>query len=353
MMMADRLGTSGGGARLPVEFRGRSRDYFGIWIVNILLTMITLGIYSAWAKVRRMQFFYGNTRVAGDGFAYTARPVVILKGRLIALAVIVALAVVQQFLPVEYQGLLPLVLLPLYPWAINQSMRFNARVTVWRNIRFDWLGTYGRACKVLFLWPLAALLTFGVAFPFAARALREFIANNHRFGTARFSAATAIGPYYIALGLSILAFLAVIAAAALPALLAFDRDELAYLAMRPEQLSFVPLALIVGIYFAGSIFFARTRNVLIRALVLEGGHRFDCDLSGLKLIWIRISNLIAVVLSLGLLWPWASTRTWRYLAQAMAVLPAGPLDDFAASQAAPGSAAVAEFADIEGLDVAL
>ena len=38
--------------KLPLEFRGNGYEYFRIWIVNILLTIMTLGIYSAWAKVR-------------------------------------------------------------------------------------------------------------------------------------------------------------------------------------------------------------------------------------------------------------------------------------------------------------
>ena len=34
-----------------IEFTGAAREYFGIWIVNIILSVCTLGIYSAWAKV--------------------------------------------------------------------------------------------------------------------------------------------------------------------------------------------------------------------------------------------------------------------------------------------------------------
>ncbi|MEX1058239.1 MAG: DUF898 family protein, partial [Natronospirillum sp.] len=46
---------------IPVAFNGRGGEYFGIWIVNIALTVLTLGIYSAWAKVRNKRYFYGNT----------------------------------------------------------------------------------------------------------------------------------------------------------------------------------------------------------------------------------------------------------------------------------------------------
>lgn len=55
------------GPRPPeqLQFTGKGSEYFGIWIVNLLLTILTLGIYSAWAKVRRLQYFYRNTQLAG------------------------------------------------------------------------------------------------------------------------------------------------------------------------------------------------------------------------------------------------------------------------------------------------
>ena len=37
---------------LQLQFNGKGFEYFKIWIVNIFLTIVTLGIYSAWAKVR-------------------------------------------------------------------------------------------------------------------------------------------------------------------------------------------------------------------------------------------------------------------------------------------------------------
>lgn len=46
----------------PFRFTGNGREYFRIWIVNTLLTILTLGIYSAWAKVRKKRYIYGNGR---------------------------------------------------------------------------------------------------------------------------------------------------------------------------------------------------------------------------------------------------------------------------------------------------
>ena len=41
----------------PIKFKGKAAEYFGIWIVNLLLTVITIGIYGAWAKVRKKKYF--------------------------------------------------------------------------------------------------------------------------------------------------------------------------------------------------------------------------------------------------------------------------------------------------------
>ena len=68
------------------EFDAHGGEYFRIWIVNLLLTIVTLGIYSAWAKVRKLQYLYGHTRLAGSAFGYHGEPLKILRGRLIAAA---------------------------------------------------------------------------------------------------------------------------------------------------------------------------------------------------------------------------------------------------------------------------
>ncbi|MBK87886.1 MAG: thymidylate kinase, partial [Gammaproteobacteria bacterium] len=68
------------------HFYGQGGEFFRIWIVNLVLSILTLGVYSAWAKVRTKRYFYGSTELAGDRFDYLASPIAILKGRLIAVS---------------------------------------------------------------------------------------------------------------------------------------------------------------------------------------------------------------------------------------------------------------------------
>ena len=85
--------------RATLTFGGRAGEYFGIWIVNILLSILTLGIYSAWAKVRNRRYFYGHTELVGHAFDYLASPIAILKGRLIAFFILVLYIGVDYLVP--------------------------------------------------------------------------------------------------------------------------------------------------------------------------------------------------------------------------------------------------------------
>ena len=83
----------------PLRFTGTGAEYFRIWIVNLLLTIVTLGIYSAWAKVRRLQYFHRHTQLAGSGFDYHGRPAAILKGRAVAFGALVLYKIADEMHP--------------------------------------------------------------------------------------------------------------------------------------------------------------------------------------------------------------------------------------------------------------
>src|ERR1700692_3108359 len=84
--------SSSSSTRAPeqLHFTGSGAEYFGIWIVNLLLTIVTLGIYSAWAKVRRLEYLYRHTELAESGFDFHGSPGLILFGRAIALVMLIA-----------------------------------------------------------------------------------------------------------------------------------------------------------------------------------------------------------------------------------------------------------------------
>lgn len=176
-------------------FSGTAKEYFGIWIVNVLLTIVTLGIYSAWAKVRRNRYFYGNTKLADGRFDYHARPKQILIGRILVVGYLILYNILLRFSPL-LGGLLGLVFIAAIPWLIARGLRFSARVTSYRNVRFDFTGGYWGAVRAFFLSSLVAGISFGLLAPIASRWTLRYTLGNLRYGGKVFSPDPTIGALY-------------------------------------------------------------------------------------------------------------------------------------------------------------
>jgi len=122
------------------EFTGGAAEYFRVWIVNLFFTLVTLGIYSAWAKVRKKKYFYGSTRFDGETFDYFGRPVAILKGRIIAFVAFVVYVFVGELYPQSHYAFWAVAVVFL-PWLVVRALTFNARNSAHRGLRFHFSGT--------------------------------------------------------------------------------------------------------------------------------------------------------------------------------------------------------------------
>jgi uncharacterized membrane protein YjgN (DUF898 family) len=183
-------------SQTPVVFTGKAGEYFGIWIVNLLLSIITLGIYSAWAKVRRKKYFYNNTLIDDVAFDYHASPIAILKGRIIAVVLFVLYQVLAQFSPVV-GGILLILFLAALPWIVVRGMTFNARNSSHRGLRFDFDGTYGQATLTFVIYPILIFITLGLALPFVMQRLNKFAFEHHKFGLSRFQMNALVKDFYM------------------------------------------------------------------------------------------------------------------------------------------------------------
>jgi len=200
----------------PIIFKGNTAEYFGIWIVNLLLSIVTLGIYSAWAKVRRKKYFYHNTLIENVGFDYHAKPISILKGRLIAFAFFMAYSFSANINPM-FPALLMLVLFVFLPWLVVRGSIFNARNSSHRGLRFNFVGTVGQAAKVFIVLPLLSFFTLGLIIPYIAHEKSQFFANNYRFGLSQFEMSRVVKQFYKAyLIILIPAFIGILAAVTIP-----------------------------------------------------------------------------------------------------------------------------------------
>lgn len=337
--------------KLNFEFNGRGGEYFKIWIVNVLLSIVTLGIYSAWAKVRTHQYFYGNTLLNGSSFEYTAKPLNILKGRIIAFVLLILYSVMLHSSPATGAAM-GFVLLLLSPWIIVLSLRFNARYTSYRNISFRFNGTIGGAVKTFVLWPLAGVFSIGILFPFVWQRQSRYIIDNHTYGATPFSFKASVGPYYqlllmligisvgfaIAFGLFSVAFAAIAAADA--TLLKIIMGVLAGIGY-------------IGFYlFIGAFVIVTMANIKFNNTEL-GEHRFTANWELVSYTKLLFVNSLFIILTLGLYIPFAKVRTAAYKAEHMQFIAVGDLNQFAAAEKEQVNAVADGVNDLFAMDISI
>lgn len=341
--------------REKIEFTGDWQEYFKIWIVNVLLTIVTLGIYAAWAKVRKRRYFCANTRVFGHTFEYLADPVKILYGNLIVGGLFLVLTYSQVISPILYVAL-ALVFAVAVPWFIVRALAFNARNTAWRGLRFNFTGNYGGAVGPFFGWPLLMPFTLGLIFPLVAKKQKEFIVNHQAYGTSPFSFAGDTGAFYKIYGIGVLFFL--------PAIIAYfiiiGAAVAAAAARRapgvpPEGAAIVGVAgllLLVAIplAIAGS-FYVRSRifNYVWNNTSLAG-NQFAAAMRARDLFLIHLVNALVTLLTVGLMQPWAAVRMAKYQVSCLEIIPAGNIDAFVAAAQPPVGAvgdAASDFFDFD------
>lgn len=322
--------------RKPFIFNGSGTEYFKIWLVNIILSILTLGIYSAWAKVRSKQYFYGNTRIDGTSFQYLADPVKILKGRLIVAAVVITTSLLTEFVPLA-GALVSLLVLLILPWVVVRALAFNARNSSLRSIRFGFDAKVWDAAKAFIFWPLLAVLTLGLLTPFIYFKQKKFIVEHSSYGTTKFRFSATAGDYY---KIFLLLSLFVIIGLAVAALIATV---------------FPPVAVLVGVGLYLYIFAyvtTRTSNLLYNSAIL-GPHGFAADMATGKFAGIVFTNTLAMVLTLGIFYPWAMVRTLRYKLEHLTLLARGSIDEFVADQEKKIGALGDEFSDFMDFDFGL
>ena len=379
------------------SFTGKASEYFGIWIVNLLLSIVTLGIYTAWAKVRRLRYFYGNTWLDGHNFEYHAKPMQILIGRIIVVGILVVGNVLANVSPI-LAGAMLIPYLLAFPWLLNKAFQFNARMSSYRNVHFGFVGSYGRALWVFAILPLLVPLVFGglalgyfftkgvdssqlygediaiygvlgglfmiatvLITPVISKQTNSYIANGMRFGAASFHADIRLGALYRNLGVALLGLIGVLVAAAIIGGAGFfvlgasvesaGAGAAGFAGLEITQIVFI--VIYVSVPVAYLMYSAGVRNIAFNATEIEGGHGLLSGVPRLGYAWIVISNLLVSVLTIGLMIPWAAIRTWRYLVEYSAVDTASGLDQFVADQEAEGNVIAAEYLDIDGIDFGL
>jgi uncharacterized membrane protein YjgN (DUF898 family) len=168
------------GASRRIEFGGRLGPFLAMQIINVLLTVITFGIYRFWAKARVRRWLWGRTEIDGDALEYTGTGGQLFIGALLAAVLIfLPLGLLNLALQALARGgangaaaLIQLVLTVLVLWLFGvgsyRGLRYLLSRSSWRGIRGGMVNK-GWGYGLLYLqMTVLQIVTLGFATPYAS-----------------------------------------------------------------------------------------------------------------------------------------------------------------------------------------
>lgn len=341
----------------PIEFKfhGSWEGYFKVWIVNVLLTIVTFGIYAAWAKVRKKRYFYAHTTFAGHAFEYLADPKKILIGNIIVAVLFTCYSASGAISPVVQ---LPLVMVvgALVPWFITRAFLFNARNSAWRGLRFGFGGTYWGAVRVHLLLPMLVPFTLGLILPYVMKEKRRWMTENHRYGSAPFSFGGTTGDVFKIYLKGLLFFLPIVVGYFSIFAFAFtsvrNGGDGTMTAPGVGMMGIAPLLILAGfpLAYVGVIYLRARLFTYYWSTTTLGPHTFRANMRARDLLGLQLLNTLVVSVTFGLMWPWAAVRMVQFQLASIDVVPGGSLDTFVAESQPPVSAigeAAGDFLDFD------
>ena len=393
----------------PMEFTGRGGEYFRVWIVNVLLSIITLGIYTPWARRRTAQYFYSHSFVAGSPLEFTAQQRKMVMGFVLLMLLTIAYNIAANTGQDLAVGLFLLGGAALAPFIWASAMRFRLSATRWRGLRLQFSASW----KEVYLasWPVFALAAvwFGVftglqmLSPELAQALDAAdgtpAAKMPPF-TAAMGALVALGvllsilcvirlefnfksllvrkarlgneggrwkPVYMDFVMiwlaTVLVFVLSVAGLIL-VITALAGGSMALLAGQPKAPG-LWMVLLVIVAFVGGVFLiflasaparayreARMFQLMWNNVGVSQVARFRCGLRTGSYVGLRIRNMLLTLLTLGLYRPFALVSEYRMKFESVTMHVKGRVDQLAGAMARQQQGALGDaLADAAGLDL--
>lgn len=341
-----------------LSFHGNGGTLFGIYVVNLLRTLLTLGVYFFWGKVKARSYLLSELEFEKDRFAYHATGKELLVGWLKVLlffGLVGALEAGVELLWKEpaatiVRGVVSLgIFFVLIPLAIVGALRFRLSRTSWRGIRFSFRGRAREYLKIYLPGIVLSIVTFGLYYPFFRNNIRRFVVSHSHFGTKQFDydgrGRDLFGPYLLAWG-------SVLAVPLVPtgvfSFITAVRAVSPGLPVNPRVVLSLGVPLAILIVGASWLWFIAKQQRYYWDHTSFATAQFHSSVTAGRLFRLLAGDAIRLVPTLGLAWPWVLIRHLRFTCANLRI--EGALDlDAIQQQAQAASATGEEFADFVGV----
>lgn len=353
-------------AVLRLDCAARAGELARIVLANILLTLVTLGIYRFWAKTRVRRYLWSRTSLLGDAFEYTGTGGELLRGFLVVLVLVLAPLFAYNWAASLLVGperplLLAAVLAPWYAAILfllgvgaHRARRYRLSRTSWRGVRGAQLGSSARFGLMYLGTLLLDLVSLGWTYPWTNAKLTGSLTNDLRFGDRRFAFEGSARPLYRRFAVIWLAGL-LGCAAVVGAVFLLAGGALGSGRAEPDGLlvQFLPLATILALAVVAGlalVWYRAREAAYFAACTRYDELQMRYEVSAGALLWLTVSNFLLVLATLGLGGAFVELRNLRFVCDRLSF--AGPLDLSSIGQSAaarPGRGeGLAEAFDIGG-----
>jgi len=297
-------------------FHGTGSVLFSIFILNVLKTITTLGVYYFWGKIKTRQFVWGRMEAAGDRFGYHGTGLELLLGWLKAallFGTIIATQVVLEFTghPAIEAMVIWLGFACLVPLAQIGSARYRLSRSSWRGIRFSFRGSV----KPFFLLSIRGMIlsavTLGVFVPFYECEARRYLMDHSKLGNVSFGfdgSPKKLLRIYVTHSIAGILGLVCLATVAF-----MGRDMLS---AQEEQTAkafgivfFIPFILLYGLI---TVSLTARRRRFYWDHTYFGTARFKTTVTTGNLLRLYVVNFLLFIVTLGLASPWITVRSRQY-----------------------------------------
>lgn len=273
--------------RYQINFYGTGSEYFGIFIVNALLTFITLGFYYPWARAKQLKYLYGVTAVEDNRFSFHGSGKDMFIGMLkFYLLIAIFLLIYFGSLFLLESALLAIIvlyvgLIVIIPFVIHGTLRYRLSMSTLRGIRFGYRGDRTRLAVDFIKYFLLTIVTLGIYSYWMNMKLRTYITKHIRYGDVE-------GDY--------------------------DGNGMEFflLNIKGSLLTLITLG-IYAFWWQKDIYAYYIDNTSFRKN--EQNLKMKTSITGLGLLKLQLVNLLITVFTLGIGYAWVEIRNMRYMTQ--------------------------------------
>jgi len=306
-----------------------------IYIVNLILMVLTLGIYRFWGKTRLRRYIWGNLEIMGDRLEYSGTGKELFLGFLVVFFLILfplfaAIGLIDGLLANEHEqarvvlGLSQgLIIVFLVGVAFFRARRYRLTRTHWRGIYSSQTGSSVKYGLMAIASYAATALTLGLAWPVCSVWLKRYEMKHTWVGDEPFDFSPSVKklyrPFLVVWGIGALYMFGVWnTAGSIGNLEAIFNSVEAGGQPNPDmvlELFNMIIAMYLGLIPIGLAFLwyrGRAYNHFISSTQFHG-HALTSTNTGFGFMWLTVGNSLLVFFTLGLALPWAIKRYLNFV----------------------------------------